>query len=53
MPSTSPKQHRFMLAIAHGMKPHKGGPSPAIAREYVQADKGKHFSMRPIMKHRH
>lgn len=39
MPSTSPKQHRFMEAIAHGMKPRKGGPSPAVAKDFVEADK--------------
>jgi hypothetical protein len=42
MPSTSAKQHRFMEAIAHGMKPKKGkGPSVAVAKEFVAADRGK------------
>ena len=38
MPSTSAKQHRFMEAVAHGMKPMKGGPSKAVAKEFVKAD---------------
>lgn len=42
MPSKSGKQHRFMEMIAHG-KGRKGGPSKAVAEEFVQADKGKHF----------
>lgn len=44
MPSKSAKQHRFMEAIAHGMKPKGGkGPSLAVAKEFVAADKGKTF----------
>lgn len=39
MPSKSAKQHRFMEAVAHGMKPRKGGPSAAVAKEFVAADK--------------
>jgi hypothetical protein len=39
MPSTSKKQHRFMEAVAHGMKPRKGGPSQAVAKEFTEADK--------------
>lgn len=27
-----------MEAIAHGMKPRKGGPSKAVAQEFVNAD---------------
>lgn len=42
MPSTSAKQHRFMEGIAHGMKPRSGkGPSPAVAKEFVAADKAE------------
>lgn len=47
MPSTSGRQHRLMEAIAHGAKPKDGhGPSPAVAKEFVEADKaaGKHFA---------
>lgn len=44
MPSISGKQHRFMEGIAHGMTPRNGhGPSVAVAREFVAADKGRHF----------
>lgn len=44
MPSKSPAQHAFMEGIAHGMKPRSGkGPSIAVAKEFVQADEGKHF----------
>lgn len=42
MPSTSKKQHKFMEAVAHGMKPRGGkGPSKAVAKEFVAADKAK------------
>lgn len=44
MPSKSAAQHAFMEGIAHGMKPKSGkGPSVAVAKEFVQADTGKHF----------
>ncbi len=44
MPSTSKKQHNFMEGIAHGMTPRSGkGPSPAVAKEFVAADKGRTF----------
>lgn len=47
MPSSSAKQHRFMEGIAHGMKPRKGkGPSVAVAKEFVAADKGKMESLK-------
>ena len=29
-----------MAAVAHGMKPRKGGPSKAVAKEFNKADKG-------------
>lgn len=42
MPSTSPAQAKLMRAIAHGWrKPGGGGPTPEVAREFVQADKQK------------
>lgn len=45
MPSKTAKQARFMKAVAHGMKPRGGkGPSVAVAKEFVAADKGKKFS---------
>ena len=49
-PSKSPKQHRFMEAVAHGAKPKSGsGPSQAQAKEFVQADKaqGKYQGRKP------
>ena len=42
MPSVSAKQHRYMEMIAHGGHPRTGGgPSPAVAKEFVAADKAK------------
>lgn len=41
MPSKSPKQHKFMEAVAHGMKTKAGGPSVAVAKDFVAADKAK------------
>jgi hypothetical protein len=35
VPATSQAQYRFMQGIAHGMKPRSGGPSPAVAKEFV------------------
>lgn len=36
MPAKSGKQYRFMQMIAHGGKPSHGiGPSPAVAREFI------------------
>lgn len=40
MPSVSKRQQRLMQGIAHGMKPRGGkGPSVAVAKEFVAADK--------------
>ena len=40
MPSKTPKQARLMRAVAHGWKkPGGGGPSKAVAKEFVAADK--------------
>jgi hypothetical protein len=41
MPSSTPKQARYMKAIAGGMKPRGGGPSRAVAREFMEADMKK------------
>lgn len=41
MPSKTSKQHRAMEAAAHG-KSNIGIPK-AVAKEFVAADKGKHF----------
>ena len=44
MPSTSPKQARFMAAVAHGWKPEGVKTPPLkVAREFNQADKAKHM----------
>ncbi len=41
MPSTSPKQHRFMEAIAHSPEfAKKAGIPQSVAKEFNQADKG-------------
>jgi hypothetical protein len=42
MPSRTPRQAKFMRAVAHGMKPKSGkGPSVAVAKEFVRADARK------------
>jgi len=42
MPSKSPAQARLMRAVAHGWKkPGGGGPTRAVAREFVNADRSK------------
>lgn len=39
MPSKTPKQARYMRAVAHGMKPRGGGgPSREVAEEFEHAD---------------
>jgi hypothetical protein len=51
MPSKSAKQHRYMEMIAHGGTPYGGkGPSPAVAKEFVQADKGRSYKALPAKK---
>ena len=45
MPSKSPAQARLMAAVAHGWhKPGGGGPPVSVAKEFNQADKGRHMS---------
>jgi hypothetical protein len=40
MPTVSPSQKRLMLAVEHGWhKPGGGGPSRAVAHDFVEADK--------------
>lgn len=52
MPSTSPKQARFMAGIAHGMKPRgKNAPSVAVAKEFNVADAGTGILKPPRHKH--
>ena len=49
MPSTSQAQHNFMEMIAHGGHPRGGkrGPSVAVAKDFVAADKGKKVKSLP------
>jgi hypothetical protein len=44
MPSKTPKQAKFMRAVAHGFKPSSKGPPVSVAKEFVAADKGKRFT---------
>lgn len=42
MPSKTPKQAKLMRAVAHGWKkPGGGGPSTAVAKEFIKDDKKK------------
>lgn len=42
MPSSTPKQAKFMRAVAHGFKTSNGkGPSVTVAKEFVKADEAK------------
>ena len=41
MPSKTPKQARFMAAVAHGFKPSNvQAPPVAVAKEFNEADTG-------------
>lgn len=45
MPSSTPKQARFMAAVAHDPKfAQKVKVPQSVGREFNQADKVKHFS---------
>ena len=37
MPAKSAAQYRLMQAVAHGTSTKKGGPSKAVAREFIAA----------------
>lgn len=51
MPSSSPKQHRFMEAVAHNKAfAKKAGIPQSVGEEFSKADKGK-FKQGGIMKH--
>lgn len=40
-----------MELIAHGGKPRSGkGPPPQVARDFVNADRGRHFRDTPTVK---
>ncbi len=42
MPSKTPKQHRFMEAVAHSPKfAKKAGVPTKVGKDFVAADKGK------------
>lgn len=52
MPSSTPKQHRFMEAIAHNKAfAKKVGVPQSVGEEFSNADKGKTFKQGGIMKH--
>jgi hypothetical protein len=40
MPSKTPKQAKFMAAVAHGWKPKGKAPPVKVAKEFNRADKG-------------
>lgn len=45
MPSKSGRQHRYMEMIAHNpAKAKEEGVPQSVARDFVEADKGKKFS---------
>ncbi|MBX6392552.1 MAG: hypothetical protein IRY96_03690 [Burkholderiales bacterium] len=51
MPSKSGKQHRLMEAVAHNaLVAQKTGIPQKVAREFVEADKGKKFAPPPKRK---
>lgn len=43
MPSKSLKQHNYMAMMAFNPPKGKKGPSKKVAKEFVNADKGKKF----------
>jgi hypothetical protein len=50
MPSVSEAQARLMRAVAHGwQKPGGGGPSKAVAQEFMSADQAKEHHKRMMM----
>ena len=45
MPSTSPKQHRFMEMVAHDSAAAKRvGVPQSVGKDFAEADKGKSFA---------
>ena len=52
MPSSTPKQARFMAAVAHGWKPPGGGGPPvSVAKEFNAADTGTQTLSRGMSHH--
>lgn len=43
MPSKSQKQHNYMAMMAFNPPKGKKGPSKKVAKEFVEADRGKKF----------
>lgn len=41
MPSSSPAQAKLMRAVAHGWKMPGGGPTKAVATDFMDADMAK------------
>jgi len=41
MPAKSASQYGMMQAIAHGSSNMRGGPSPAVAREFIEKTPAK------------
>jgi len=41
MPAKSGKQYRMFQSIAHGSSNRKGGPSPEVAREFIEKTSSK------------
>lgn len=41
MPAKSEKQYKLMQATAHGKLRHAAGPSPEVAREFIEKTPSK------------
>lgn len=53
MPSKTPKQARFMAAVAHGFKPSNvKAPPVSVAKEFNKADEGTE-RLKSAMRARH
>ena len=52
MPSVSKAQKRLMDAVDHGWKKPGGGPSKAVAEDFVAADKAQGKKKLPARKQR-
>ncbi len=51
MPSKTPKQERFMQAVAHDKKfAEKAGVPQSVGKEFNEADKGKKSRMSKLYK---
>ena len=53
MPSVSPKQHRFMEAVAHNPQfAKKAGVPQSVGQEFVAADAGTNAVAQALMRRR-